>query len=86
MKKVKAFYIESCPHCKKAFKLIDELKAKNPDYAKVEIEYIDENKEVKIANTYDYYYVPTFYVDDVKIHEGVPTEEKIKEVFIEAIK
>lgn len=86
MKKVKAFYIESCPHCKKAFKIIDELKVKNPDYAKVEIEYIDENKEVNIASAHDYYYVPTFYVDDVKIHEGVPTEEKIQKVFIEASK
>ena len=86
MKKVTAFYMEGCPHCRKAFKIIDELKLNNPKYSNIEIEYIDENKEVKIASTYDYYYVPTFYVDGVKIHEGVPTEEKIEKVLKEAIK
>lgn len=86
MKKVTAFYMEGCPHCRKAFKIVDELKLKNPQYSNIEIEYIDENKEVKIASTHDYYYVPTFYVNDVKIHEGVPTEEKIENVLKEAIK
>ncbi len=86
MKKVKMFYMENCPHCRKAFKLIDEIKAKDPKYSNVEIEYIEETKEVQIANAHDYYYVPTFYVDDVKLHEGVPTEEKIEKVFQEASK
>lgn len=86
MKKVKAFYLENCPHCKKAFKMIEELKAKNPEYSKIDIEYIEESKQVSIASAHDYYLVPTFYVDEVKIHEGVPTLEKIEEVFIKAIK
>lgn len=85
MKKIKVFYMEGCPHCRKAFNIIDELKA-NPKYSNIDIEYIDENKEVKIASAHDYYYVPTFYVDGVKLHEGVPTEEKIENVFQEAIK
>lgn len=86
MKKVKMFYMENCPHCRKAFKLIDEIKSKDTKYSNVEIEYIEETKEVQIANAHDYYYVPTFYVDDVKLHEGVPTEEKIEKVFQEASK
>jgi len=86
MKKIKLFYIEGCPHCRKAFRILDELKAKNPEYSKIDEEYIDENKDVVSANLYDYYYVPTFFVDDVKMHEGVPTEEKIERVLKEAIK
>lgn len=60
MKKIKLFYIEGCPHCRKAFRILDELKAKNPEYSKIDVEYIDENKDVVSANLYDYYYVPTF--------------------------
>jgi len=86
MKKIKLFYIEGCPHCRKAFRILDELKAKNPEYSKIDVEYIDENKDVVSANLYDYYYVPTFFVDNVKMHEGVPTEEKIERVLKEAIK
>ncbi|HNZ82882.1 MAG TPA: thioredoxin family protein [Sedimentibacter sp.] len=86
MKKVKVFYMEGCPHCRRAFKILDELKANNPEYAKIHMEYIDENKDVKAANAHDYYYVPTFYMDEVKLHEGVPTVEKIERVLKEAIK
>ncbi len=86
MKKIKLFYIEGCPHCRKAFKILEELKAKNPQYSKIDVEYIEENKDVVSANLYDYYYVPTFFVDDVKMHEGVPTKEKIERVLQEAIK
>lgn len=86
MKKVKAFYLENCPHCRKAFKMIDELQAKNASYSKINIEYIEESKNVQAASTYDYYYVPTFYVDGEKIHEGVPTLQKIEEVLSQAIR
>ncbi|MDD3227132.1 MAG: thioredoxin family protein [Tissierellia bacterium] len=86
MKKVQMFYLENCPHCRRAFKMIDEIKSKDSKYSKVEIECIDETKEAQIANAHNYYYVPTFYVDGIKLHEGVPTEEKIEKVFQEAIK
>lgn len=86
MKKVTAFYLENCPHCRKAFKIIDELKKENPKYSNITIEFIEESQNAKIASTYDYYLVPTFYVDGVKIHEGVPTYEKIEKVMIEAVK
>lgn len=85
MKKVKAFYLENCPHCRRAFKMLDELQAKNPKYSDIEIEFIEESQNVHVANAHDYYLVPTFYVDGVKIHEGVPTMEKIEEVLRKAI-
>lgn len=85
MKKVKAFYLENCPHCKRAFKMIDDLKSQNSNYSQIDIEYIDESKNVQIASAHDYYFVPTFYVDGIKIHEGVPTIEKIEEVLKKAL-
>ncbi len=85
MKKVKAFYLENCPHCKRAIKMVDALKEKNPQYSNIEIEYIEESKDVQAASSQNYYYVPTFYVDDVKVHEGVPSFEKIEEVLKKAI-
>ena len=51
----------------------------------IEVEKIEESKNVKIASTYDYYYVPTYYVDGVKLHEGVTTIDKIENVFKKAI-
>jgi glutaredoxin len=86
MKKVKVFYMENCPHCRRAFRILDDLMAGNPEYSKIEIEYIDENKDVKADNAHDYYYVPTFYVDGVKLHEGVPSVDRIERVLKEAIK
>ena len=85
MKKVKAFYLENCPHCRRAFKMIEELKTKNPKYSEVDIEYIDESVHVQIANAHDYYFVPTFYVDGIKVHEGVPSLDKIEDVLINGI-
>lgn len=85
MKKVTMFYLENCPHCKNAQKMMDELKSKKLEYKNIEIDKIEESKNVKIASTYDYYYVPTYYVNGQKIHEGVPTLEKIENVFKKAV-
>lgn len=85
MKKVTMFYLENCPHCKKALKMLEVLTEKKPQYANIQIEKIEESKNVHIAEAHDYYYVPTFYVDGVKLHEGVPTLEKIEAVLKAAI-
>ena len=63
MKAVKLFYQERCPFCKKALRYIEELKEEYP-------EMIEETQHPDIADQYDYYYVPTFYVDGVKVHEA----------------
>ncbi|WP_312811425.1 thioredoxin family protein [Sedimentibacter sp.] len=85
MKKIKAFYLQNCPHCKRAFKVLEELKSQNSSYSEIDIEYIEESENVQAASAHDYYYVPTFYVDGVKIHEGVPTLEKLEEVLKKAL-
>jgi thioredoxin 1 len=74
-----------CPYCRRALSWIDELKKDNPEYSKVEINIIDEETEPEAARKYDYYYVPTFYVDDEKIYEGVPSREIVRTVFEKAL-
>jgi len=85
MKEVKMFKMEACPHCKKALLLMEEICGEHPEYKAVKIEKIDEDDQVDRSN-YDYYYVPTFYVGGVKIHEGVPTKEALEKVYAEAVK
>jgi glutaredoxin len=70
MKPIKMFYQTRCPFCKRAQQYIDELKQEHPEYQSIEIEKIEENEQPEIADKYDYYYVPTFYIDGNKVHEG----------------
>ena len=70
MKKVQLFYLKQCPFCMKAFAYIEAAKAAHPELQAVEIELIEESEEPERAAKYDYYYVPTFYIDGVKVHEG----------------
>ena len=86
MKEITMFTSASCPHCKNAERMTEALLAKHPEYRDIKIKRVDENKEPEYAAKFDYYYIPTFYVDDVKMHEGVPTEQAIEKVFSEASK
>ena len=63
------FYLRECPFCKKAFRYIQQAKEKYPELAQVEIELIEESEQVEVANSYDYYYVPTFYVAGEKVEQ-----------------
>lgn len=67
-----------------ALSWMEEIKREEPKYSEVEVRIIDEGKNPEIANTYDYYYVPTYYVDGVKVHEGVASKEKVRRVFEKA--
>ena len=84
MKNVMLFKQASCPYCKVALKYLDELQ-KDPRYHNVKIDIIDEIQEPRKAAQYDYYYVPSFFIDGEKIHEGVPTEEAVEKVLKAAL-
>ena len=81
MKKLTMFIIDSCPYCRKALGWMDELRGENDAYKALEVEMIDENLNPDIANSYDYHYVPTFFLGDEKLHEGAASLEKIRYVF-----
>lgn len=83
MKKIKMFYLTDCGYCQKAFQAIDALKRENPEYEKLEINEIEEEEHPEIANAYDYYATPTFYVDEQKAfeaHIGMSYEDMYQEV------
>ncbi len=72
------FYLKSCPHCHRADQLIQELIAENPSYKKVSFRKVEESEEKALADSYDYWYVPCFYLGEEKLMEGVPSKEKVK--------
>lgn len=85
MKKIIYFHLENCPYCKQANKWLNELLAENTKYQSIDIQYVEETEESHISEQYDYYYVPTFYVDNKKLHEGVASKDKIKAVLDAAV-
>ena len=86
MKEITYFMLKYCPYCKKAEKWLNELMEEHPEYRQIPITTIDERKQSAIANRYDYYLVPTFYVDGVKLHEGVASKDKVEYVLKAALR
>lgn len=87
MKSVLMFYLDDCGYCRKAHLAMDELFAENPAYREIPITKIDEFRDPEIADRYDYYAVPTFYVDGEKrfeAHLGM-SYESIKEAVREVL-
>lgn len=84
MKPIYMLITDWCPHCKRALGWMEELVQENPKYLELQVEIIDEEQVPEKAKQFDYYYVPTYYVGDTKIHEGVPTKEIVKSVFDKA--
>jgi glutaredoxin len=84
MKPITLFYLRNCPFCKKALSYINELK-KQDVYKDIEIEMIEESEQEEFANQYDYYYVPTFYVDGRKLHEGGITKDETEDILRKAL-
>ena len=85
MKRIQLFYLKNCPFCKKAFRYIEEAKATHPELQSLQIELIEESEEPALADQYDYYYVPTFYIDGVKVHEGGIYPEEVEPLLRKAL-
>lgn len=80
MKEILMMMLPDCPHCHRADALLKQLRAEDERYRDISIRRVDESAEPEFADSLDYYYVPTFYVDGVKRMEGVPSEDKVREV------
>ena len=70
MKEILMFYLESCGYCDKARRALDELFDENPAYRQISLMRIEESREPELADRYDYYAVPSFFVDGKKIFEA----------------
>ena len=85
MKKITYFYLKTCPYCRQADRMIQDLIDWEPQFSAVQIEKIEEREHAEIADRYDYYFVPCFYIGEKKLMEGVPTPEKVRETFLAAL-
>lgn len=85
MKELTMFYLESCPYCKRARAYMEELCAENPAYAQIPVKMVEERQQKALANSYDYFYVPCFYMGEEKLAEGGMNKEDVKRVFDEAL-
>ncbi len=65
--------------------LREQAKAAHPELQPVAIEMIEESEQSDLADTFDYYYVPTFYVDGVKVHEGGIYAEEVEKILRSAL-
>ena len=70
MKDVLMFYLDSCGYCDTARRALEELFALEPAYRQIPLTMIEESREPELADRYDYYAVPTLYVDGQKVFEA----------------
>ncbi len=75
------FYLKQCPFCKRALQYIDELMATYPEFQSISIHLIEESEQPEVADRYDYYYVPCFYLGEEKLHEGGIYKEEVEALF-----
>jgi len=78
------FYLQFCPYCNQAKTFMEEL-MQEERYKNIEIHWINEAKEAELAKQYDYYLVPTFYLGQTKLFEGIMKKEDVRKVFETAL-
>ena len=74
MKKITLFYLEDCPYCHYAKRAFKELIEEEPAYGEISVDWVEESRQPKIAEQYDYYYVPTIFYGGEKLYEAHPSE------------
>ena len=85
MKDLTMFYLETCPYCKRARGYMQELRDEDPKYKGIDVKMVEERQEKELADSYDYFYVPCYYVGGEKVAEGAIDKEGVKKVFDEAL-
>ena len=53
---------------------------KRQEWRDIPLRVIDEREEADLADSYDYFYVPTYYVGGEKVHEGHAEREDVEKV------
>ena len=78
MQEITLFHLSSCPYCKRALQYLEELQAENPVYAQIPITMIEESQQAALADSYDYYYVPCFFIGQRKLFEGAAQKQDVR--------
>ena len=81
-KEILFFTRDDCGYCAKAHKGIRELMEENPAYKTLHIREVEETREPEFIEKFDYYAVPTLYLDGVGHNE---IKAAVKRVFDEAL-
>lgn len=81
MKEILLFVMEGCPHCDLAMQYQAALLSQRPQWRDIPLRIVDETVETDFANGFDYYYVPTYYVGEEKVHEGHAEPADVERVF-----
>ena len=87
MKTLTVMYLSRCPYCKNAKKALMDLLNEVPSYRNIPVEWIEESEQPALANTYDYWRVPSFFLGKEKLFEASPadTYDSIKAALKEAL-
>ena len=72
MKEIEIFYLPGCPYCVKARRAVEELRRETPAFEGIRIRWIEETEEPALADSRDYYYVPTVFFGERKLYEARP--------------
>lgn len=80
MKRIQLYYWPTCPYCQEVLQWMQEVRREKPELAQVKVDMINAlEKGHEPAPAY-YYYVPTFFVDGKKVHEGVGSKQMVETV------
>ncbi len=72
MREIEIFYLTGCPYCERAERAVSELMAEQPAYRALTLRWIEENEEKALADSRDYYRVPSLFYDGDKLYECSP--------------
>ena len=74
MKTLTIMYLAHCPYCKKAKQALMDLLDEVPSYRNVPVEWIEESQQPALADTYDYWRVPSLFIGKEKLFEASPAD------------
>ena len=80
MKELILFKSLDCEYCRMAEKYLNQAIQKNPEYQKIPLQIIDEDANEEISMKYDYNFIPAFFVDGIKVHEGIATRGQVEAI------
>ena len=72
MREIEIFYLTGCPYCKNAKRAVAELLREEPAYGELALRWIEENEEPALADSRDYYRVPSLFYQGDKLYECSP--------------
>ena len=74
MHEIEIFYLTGCPYCRNARRAVAELLKEGPAYGALTLRWIEEIEEAELANSRDYYRVPSLFYQGDKLYECAPLQ------------